>query len=66
MVSMPCCLSTSWDLLPPANPPPTPRPHQQLCNDWAIGGKGGLAKVKGQIWGLNTVVLSFLDWPLRK
>ena len=38
----------------------------QLCNDWAIGGKGGLAKAKGQLWGLNTVVLSFLDWPLRK
>lgn len=38
----------------------------QLCNDWAIGGKGGLAKLKGQLWGLDTVVLSFLDWPLRK
>jgi hypothetical protein len=38
----------------------------QLCNDWAIGGKGGLGKVKGQLWGLDTVVLSFLDWPLRK
>jgi hypothetical protein len=38
----------------------------QLCNDWAIGGKSGVGKIKGQLWGLNTVVLSFLDWPLRK
>lgn len=38
----------------------------QLCNDWAIGGKSGLAKIKGQLWGASTVGLSFLDWPLRK
>ncbi|KAF8072396.1 hypothetical protein HT031_000055 [Scenedesmus sp. PABB004] len=37
----------------------------QLCNDWALGGKG-LAKVKGDLWGGSTVFLSFLDWPLRK
>lgn len=38
----------------------------QLCNDWALGGKGGMAKIKGDIWGMNTVFLSFLDWPLRR
>jgi hypothetical protein len=38
----------------------------QLCNDWALGGKGGIKKVKGDIWGLSTVVLSFMDWPLRR
>jgi hypothetical protein len=38
----------------------------QLCNDWALGGKGGIKKVKGDIWGASTVVLSFLDWPLRR
>lgn len=37
----------------------------QLCNDWALGGKG-LKKVQGDLWGLSTVVLSFLDWPLRR
>lgn len=38
----------------------------QICNDWAVGGKGGLAKIKGDLWNLDTVFLSFLDWPLRK
>ena len=38
----------------------------QICNDWAAGGKGGLAKIKGDLWNLDTVFLSFLDWPLRK
>jgi hypothetical protein len=38
----------------------------QLCNDWALGGKGGIKKVKGDMWGMSTVVLSFLDWPLRR
>eukprot|EP00879_Flechtneria_rotunda_P005095 GHRR01005374.1.p1 GENE.GHRR01005374.1~~GHRR01005374.1.p1 ORF type:complete len:366 (+),score=91.50 GHRR01005374.1:533-1630(+) len=37
----------------------------QLCNDWALGGKG-IKKVKGDLWGFSTVVLSFLDWPLRR
>jgi hypothetical protein len=37
----------------------------QLCNDWALGGKG-IKKVKGDLWGASTVVLSFLDWPLRR
>eukprot|EP00878_Enallax_costatus_P001002 GHUV01001134.1.p1 GENE.GHUV01001134.1~~GHUV01001134.1.p1 ORF type:complete len:354 (+),score=120.84 GHUV01001134.1:515-1576(+) len=38
----------------------------QICNDWASGGKGGLAKIKGDLWNMDTVFLSFLDWPLRK
>lgn len=37
-----------------------------ICNDWALGGKSGLKKIKGDLWGLSTVLLSFLDWPLRK
>jgi hypothetical protein len=41
-------------------------PSLQLCNDWALGGKGGIKKVKGDMWGMSTVVLSFLDWPLRR
>jgi hypothetical protein len=31
-----------------------------------MGGKGGLALLKGKLWGASTVALSFLDWPLRK
>jgi hypothetical protein len=31
-----------------------------------MGGKGGIKKLKGDIWGLGTVVLSFMDWPLRR
>jgi len=37
-----------------------------ICNDWALGGKGGIKKIKGDLWGMGTVFLSFLDWPLRK
>jgi hypothetical protein len=37
-----------------------------ICSDWALGGRGGLAKLKGDLWGLSTVLLSFLDWPLRR
>ncbi len=32
----------------------------QITSDWAIGGRGFLGKLKGDIWGLSTVVLSFL------
>lgn len=38
----------------------------QITSDWALGGKGFLGKLKGDLWGLSTVVLSFLDWPLRR
>ncbi|GBF90754.1 hypothetical protein Rsub_03055 [Raphidocelis subcapitata] len=38
----------------------------QITSDWAMGGKGFLGKLKGDLWGMSTVVLSFLDWPLRR
>lgn len=38
----------------------------QITSDWALGGRGALGKLKGDLWGLSTVVLSFLDWPLRR
>lgn len=34
-------------------------------SSWTYGGKAGAAKLKGQLYGVSSGVLSLIDWPLR-
>lgn len=36
-----------------------------ICSEWALGGRDFLGKLKGNLYGASTVVLSMLDWPIR-
>jgi hypothetical protein len=42
------------------SPPSLPRPPAAACAHRRVTPR------QGDIWGLSTVVLSFLDWPLRR